>query len=140
MALSKKRKPSVSDVPPNFQAIVDAIRESRDMLEWEDNWDDEGSPGYNESTWDRANNFVTLNAVRLWREKGVSIMAPTLFPGPDGSIDIRWRTNNRELYVNIPADATESATYYGYSESGEITKGNLNLSAQNYWLLAWMSD
>lgn len=122
MALNKKKKLSVSDMPANFGDIVAAIRASRDMLEWEDNWDDEGSPGYDESTWNRASNFITQNATRLWREKGVSIMAPTIFPGPQGSLDIRWRTNNRELYVNIPADVTESATYYGYSESGEITK------------------
>ncbi len=92
-------------MPPNFDATMSAINSSRAMLEWEANWDGEGSPLYAEDTWSRATTFLVQSAKDMWRDYSISIAAPMIEPGPDGSIDIHWLLDDRELSLNVPADA-----------------------------------
>ena len=99
--------------PPNMDTLSSAIQESRSLLDLPDDWDDEGSPGYAEATWMRAVDFLLHNAERLWQDQGVTVSAPEILPGPNGSIDLHWRVNNHELLLNIPANLDELADYYG---------------------------
>ena len=78
--------------------------------------------------------------MRLWQNYRVSVEAPRILPGPDGSIDIHWRINGHELLVNFPADENAQATYYGDNKIGGIIKGTLNSSARNEWLMMWLAE
>ena len=49
------------DYPVEISYILDTVRESRRILEFEDDWDDEGSPAYSQSTWKRATDFLIRN-------------------------------------------------------------------------------
>jgi hypothetical protein len=133
------RERAQTSSPPNFDQIMAALDESRRILEWDDDWDGEGSPKYEETTWQRAADFLRSNALRLWEEYASSIEAPRVLPGPDGSIDIHWQTGDHELLVNIPADSDELATYYGDTPKGHVIKGKLDTSADNPWLLMWLA-
>ena len=129
----------VTNVPPNFDQIVAAIEESRKLLDWEDDWDEEGSPGYEEAMWQRGAGFLKDNALRLWEEYGACVEAPRVLPGPNGSIDIHWHTGDHELLINIPADRSKLAPYYGDTPTGHSVKGTLDTSAENQWLLMWLT-
>jgi hypothetical protein len=125
-------------LPAESDRLLDAITKSRKMLDWADDWDGEGSVGYSEATWNRARDFILHNASRLWRICLVIISTPRISPGPDGSIDIHWKTGESELLINIPVDLSEPATYYGDNKAGQIVKGNLDTQANNQWLLMWL--
>lgn len=123
-----------------LQHLLTEIKESRAILDLQDDWDEEGSPGYTHSTWKLAVNFLVQNALWLWLDNGIPVEPPRILPGPDGSIDIHWQTCDHELLVNVPRDVGTPATYYGDTSAGESVKGSLDLSADNQWLLKWLTE
>ncbi|HSH80759.1 MAG TPA: hypothetical protein VLA19_19700 [Herpetosiphonaceae bacterium] len=123
--------------PPNLPLVLQAIEESRWILDLADDWDGEGSPAYALDTWRRATEFLLNSILRQWEYFGVSISPPNIDPGPNGSVDLHWKTPTHELLINIPADSSEPAGYYGDSRAGRVTKGSLDTSTPNQWLLMW---
>lgn len=128
-------------IPP-INSLIHAIQGSRNIMELEDDWDEEGSPGYSQSTWNRAVKFLLANALILWRRHKVCFGAPRILPGPYGSIDLHWRTPKRELLINVPADAEEPASYYGDDrEEGTenaIRGKKLDSSPDSEWIFLWL--
>ncbi len=123
---------------PNHNAVEAAIEASRKILALQDNWDDEGSLGYSDATWQRAVDFLVLNITCLWENHSVSITAPTIGPGPDGSIDLYWKANSYQLLVNIPLKIDELATFSGKKQSGPVVRGAFDSTADNSDLLVWL--
>ena len=82
------------------------------MLEFEDNWDEEGSISYSRDTWTAATRFVVKLYNWAKTSHNTQIPAPKIYHGPDGSIDILWKNTRARLLVNIPPN-TDIATYYG---------------------------
>lgn len=132
-------RPQRGDLPPNYSDLMAAINKSRMMLEWEDDWDGEGSPAYSEETWLRATGFLQQNAEELWRKIGFAVAAPKVGPGPNGSIDLHWRTGEYELLLNIPTDSSAQAEFYGDNNRGEVVKGSLDIASSALWLFLWLA-
>jgi len=128
-----------SPVPPELASLAQTLNRSGELLELADDWDEQGSPGYQESTLERARHFVWTSALRLWEAFELSIDIPRILPGPDGSIDIHWKHGQRQLFANVPADDDKPATYYGDDRSQNVVKGSLDTSAQQEWLLLWLT-
>lgn len=126
-------------LPESLGHLVDEINASRSMLELEDDWDGEGSLGYDSPTWWRAIQFLLRNALQLWREREAVIPTPRIRKGPQGSIDLHWHTSNRELLINIPATLGEVADYYGDDGAGgHQMRGALNPERQGRDLVLWL--
>lgn len=62
---------------------------------------------------------------------------PTIYNGPEGSIDILWETADHRLLINVPKDTGKPASYYGYNSCGEL-KGTFETSDINRWLMLMM--
>lgn len=118
--------------------LSSAIENSRTILDLEDDWDGEGGVCYSEATWLRATEFLRENALRLRQLKDVWPAVPFIEPGPNGSIDLHWRTSKRELLINIPRDPNQPAGYYGDNFANETIKGKLNISENNEWIMVWL--
>jgi hypothetical protein len=129
-----------SSLPENQGKLQTAIENSQEFLEWEDNWDDEGSLGYRKETWQRATDFILDNNLRLWQAYHVAMDVPDILPGPNGSIDIHWQTPTYELLINIPAAPDQLATFYGDKPSGTVIKGRFQTEARNEWLIMWLTE
>jgi hypothetical protein len=99
-------------LPAALGDVAARLVESRSILELGDNWDGEGSPGYEEATWQRAAQFVVDGATRFWRSRQSAPPAPTITNGPDGSVDIIWRAGNRKVLINVPTEPSLGATFY----------------------------
>lgn len=119
--------------------LAEAIHASRSILDLEDDWDEEGSPGYKEATWNRAAEFVKDVALAFHQRSGVWVDPPRILPGPEGSIDIHWKTSKRELLINIPEHDEEPADYYGCGDPKDTIKGKLDTSLPNEWILMWLT-
>lgn len=123
-----------------FTPIAAAIEASRAMLDLPDDWDGEGSPAYDEATWQRAVHFLVRHVLSFWEEYGTVPEAPKVRKGPQGSIDLHWRTANRELLINIPVAISEPIDFYGDDrEGGHQVKGTLDPAETNLWLLRWLT-
>lgn len=123
-----------------FAPIRQAIQASREMLDLPDDWDEEGSPQIQVNTWDRATIFVSRTTWSVFSSSGVVIDAPHISPGPEGSIDIHWNSDDYELLVNIPHDASRPAEFYGDDRSSFTIRGTLDPSTINQGLMQWLRN
>jgi hypothetical protein len=138
MGMPAKTKISPDDVNP-MADLYRAIEDSRHILELPEDWDGEGSPAFQEETWDRAADFLVHQAGALWDRNGLVLPVPRLLPGPGASIDIHWRSPRRELLINIPSDQAAPITFYGDDYGLDKKKGQIREGALNLDLFAWLT-
>ncbi len=108
-----------------FVALHLEIEQSKYMLEYPDNWDDEGSLPYKKSTWKRAVQFIANYAEWIYATNYQVILCPKILHGPTGSIDIYWRNEDFHLLINISIDEKLPATFYGDDYHGQTVEGKL---------------
>lgn len=118
-------------------ALRELIKASRWILSLEQDWDGERSGPVEEETWQRATRFLENQAEWLLANYGLPITAPTISPGPEGSIDIYWDTSTFELLVNVPSDPSKRASFYGDDRGNIFIKGTLETELINHGLLTW---
>lgn len=118
--------------------LDEAINAARGILTLGNNWDGEGSPSYAETTLERAHAFLLAGTLQLWETRRVILPTPRVDAGPDGSIDLHWETNGREMLVNVPPEADETITFYGDDILTKV-KGELTLDLDTTWLLLWLA-
>ncbi|MBA7656343.1 hypothetical protein ES703_64267 [subsurface metagenome] len=123
-----------------FKLIYTAIDESKIILEYEDDWNGEGSPRYKRTTWRKAVDFIYEYANEIWNKFQIMIDPPHIQPGPNGSIDIHWMKDDFELLINIHPEDNSFAGFYGDNSSGSFIKGKINLSDRkiNNGLILWL--
>lgn len=129
-------------LPEALAAMAESIERSRAMLDLQDNWDDEGSPSYAETTWRRAIQFVIDTATSFLRHRNVVPPAPMILKGPEASIDILWSSPRRQMLLNIPAEEDQPVTLGGHDRESEdrVVEGSLDPSERNEWLLVWITE
>jgi len=128
--------------PPELRSLRAAIERSREITELQENWDEEGSPGYSVETWRRATTYLERQVFVCWDRHGVVIPTPWITPGPDGSIDIHWQTDLYELLVNFPADPSEPAAFYGDDYGRMSIKGQFDPQSEpagHLALVSWLT-
>jgi hypothetical protein len=108
------------------------------MLDLQDDWDGDGSPGYAPETWELACRFLWNSARSLWKKRHVAAPAPAVLEGPGGSIDIYWKLTDTTLLVNVPVNVSEKATYFLRRADGSEIMGSVNTSGENSRLLRWL--
>ncbi len=114
------------------------IKASTRILKLNDNWDGEGSPGYSSRTLERAITFLRTHVEHLWENFGIQAPVPRINPGPMASIDLHWKEQTWELLVNIPADETKRAAFYGDDYGAGVIKGAVDVTRPNFGLLEWL--
>jgi hypothetical protein len=117
--------------------LLDEIARSREILAWEDDWDGEGSIGYEETTWKRATDFLRFHAQELARF-GVVLPTPRILPGPHGSVDLHWEAGAHELLLNVPTGG-QLAGFYGEVAGASSIKGKLDLDSSAVGLFLWLT-
>lgn len=119
---------------------VDFLREiesSKDILEYEDNWDREGSKKYKKETWIKLNQFNINVSKEFYLKYKKQIKTPYINPGMDGAIDLHWKTEKFELFLSFPERDDAPITYYGDNYRDNIIKGTLK--TDNFGvLISWI--
>src|SRR3954466_6034796 len=86
--------------PEHLTQLRTAIGKAKlKILSLPDNWDENGSDAYEAATFEQAVEFLISNAIGLWKAYSVALEVPKILPGPDGSIDIHWEFDDRELLI-----------------------------------------
>ena len=121
----------------SLNELENAIVKSEWLLTLEDDWDDEGAQKYSRETLDRALLFLK-NHMQWAREKnGAALAVPRILPGPNGSIDLHWKSPAYEVLLNIPP-APALASFYGDDYGNIRIQGTLDPSAFNLGVLSWL--
>ncbi len=110
------------------------------ILDLKDNWDGEGAKGYRAETWGRAVEFVKNLSYQTWKRTQKILPTPDILPGPDGSIDVHWKTPKMDLLLNVPEDESEPATFSCDDYKENSSKGTFNLKQMNQVLLFWVAE
>ena len=115
--------------------VETAIRDARWILRLEGDWDGDGSIAYDVRTWRKATNFL----YQMQQDIGVeSFEAPSIMPGPLGSIDLHWRTDKFELLINVPVKG--DARFYGDDYADRKIEGELPGSQYDNLLTTWLNS
>lgn len=130
--------PTRTETPGVPAELLKSIEASRKMLSLPDDWDDEGSPRIQESTWARATDYLHRHTELVYSRYGSRVPIPRILPGPEGSVDLHWKTDSRELLINVPSNAAELAAFYGDGLGTNSIKGKLNTEADDPGLFTWL--
>jgi hypothetical protein len=113
------------------------VTASAEILNCRDDSDD-GFVSYSQATIDRAIRLLTPYIELAADTLGATVPFPKLLPGPSGSIDIHWKNDEKELIVNIPADQTASALFYGDDYGKFFIKGSMDTTSLHPSVLSWL--
>jgi hypothetical protein len=116
----------------------DEIAKFHSLVDLPEDWDDNGAPAFSKSHWKRVSDFLLQVFDRIWQENRAPLLAPTISPVSDGSIDIHWKTADAELLINVPSEATE-ASFYGDNLGKKKLKGSIELEEEDFHLLVWLN-
>lgn len=130
----------VGALPEALAHLADEIDRSRELLSRPDDWDDAGSPGYAEATWDRAIGLLIELGTRLWIEHQVAPTGADVFPGSRGNIDVELRTLGPRLLVSIAPIPSAPIRYFGHRGDGADTlAGILQPAESRDRLVEWLA-
>ena len=115
-----------------------AVNESRSMLGLGEDWDGQGAEGYSESTWQRAIDVLYRFHDWKWSHLGKTAEVPVIGPGPNGSIDLHWKSQWIELLVNVPKDTDAPAEFYGDDYGKFSIKGTFDTGETVEPLARWL--
>lgn len=129
----------VHDYEGNFHKVGEALNEAEKSFRGlRQNWDEEEGPIADEETILRASAFLQQHCKYMVQNYALSTPVPKILPGPSGSIDLLWQSDEYELLLNIPRDAGSKATFYG-DDRGEVSiKGKIDLTKINHGLVQWL--
>jgi len=100
--------------------------------------DEDGNPVVDRKALARAADFLRRSTIKSRMSFRRTMQMPTIGPGPDGSVDLHWLTQDSETLVNIPADPASPVTFYGDDREGNSVKGSL-VSDDNGGLVLWLT-
>jgi hypothetical protein len=115
-------------LPILFKELINEIDNSKYLLEFKENWDDEESKGYKENTWVKSIIFLVDLTTWIYDQYDKKIETPKIYHGNNGSIDILWENDKYRLLINIPEDNDNPATFYGDDYKKQYIKGSINPS------------
>jgi hypothetical protein len=131
----------IDELHKHFIAFYENIDKTKSkILDLKDNWDEEGAKSYKKETWERATEFTKKFCFILWRQTQKLINPPNILPGPDGSIDIHWKTAKFDLLINIAEDPNEPATFSSDDYGQNAIKGTFDPKKMSQALLSWLLE
>ncbi|MCL5252896.1 MAG: hypothetical protein M1351_02250 [Candidatus Thermoplasmatota archaeon] len=109
----------------SFHKLFREIQRSYEILiSLQNDFDEDGSPSYSVDVLSKAKNFLLDLWVYAYRKNSRDLPIPDILPGPDGSIDIYWKSDKSKLLMNVKPGNKNEAAYYGKSDNGREIEGS----------------
>ena len=126
-------------LPYQLHYLAHRFEMSRQLLTLQEDWDGNGGQAFTEEHWRRVVCFLSDNALWLWERERLCIPDPKIIPGPGRSIDVHWKSDELELLLNVPEDASLPASFYGDDHKRDAINGTLGIAHDNFWLMLWLT-
>jgi hypothetical protein len=124
----------IISIPYELRDLYREINKSKYILELQENHDDQGASKYSISTWKKAIIFLAKYNSWVYSESSKIVPSPKIFHGPDGSVDIQWKTDDFKLLINIPEE-NNIATFFGNYQNNQDVEGSFHLDNYKFQLL-----
>lgn len=121
-------------IPTELADLRAEIMRSAYILGLADNWDDEGSVGYDKATWEKGVVFVIDYAKWALKTFGKVIYLPSIYHGKQGGIDIIWENNRFRMLIRIDKTA-KTGVFYADTPQKQTSEGEFDLNNLNYYML-----
>lgn len=125
----------ICEIDSALNILEKNINESKYILELGDDFDGEGSIGYSVETWTRAILFISKQFNYFFKKFNIILPSPKIFHGPDGSIDMLWKQNEKIVLLNFPFNEIEKITFSASNANGDNVKGYLMADSNSDSLL-----
>lgn len=99
---------------------------------------DEEEPTVLSAAFERAKEFLQTQSFEIKKRLGHFPPAPSILPGPNGSVDLHWDQPGWGLLINFPADGSH-ATFYGDCAGGGRIKGTLDRKVWDLGIVTWLT-
>lgn len=103
-----------------LKSIVAQIEEAKEIVSYENDWDEEGAEATDNVTFKNAATFVVDYATYILQEFEVIIAPPYIDIMRDGSISVHWALENAELLVIFKKENTDLAYFYAEQKNRSI--------------------
>jgi hypothetical protein len=110
-------------IPYAINPLKGVIDDSRYILNLDDDWDDAGAIAYDTNVWEKAIEIVIDMHLKAFKLFDIELDYPEINPGPDGSIDFEWVTDNYEILANF-LTKENIIDFYGETVNGSSFKGS----------------
>lgn len=97
----------------------------KDLLALGDDFDGEGSRAPKSATVERARKSVYAICTHMKTMKQIDLGDPQVNVGPNGSVDLHWKTREYELLLNVPEGSGLRKFYYERFGKDVIKDGEL---------------
>lgn len=134
---------SLSKLPNELSEMAFVIKNSKKLLDLQEDWDSEGALAVPKFVWERAAKVLSMYSKWIWENRGIVLLTPSIDAIADGSIDIMWNSPKARLLLNIKNNSTLSeAHYYGDTYGGKNKfKGVLgDLNEVQEFFAYWLTD
>lgn len=101
------------ELPYNLKHIRDAIQDSENLLELEEDWDDDGADATNFETYKNAVNFIVNYSTHILNRFNMVLKKPFIDITRDGSISVEWNSEKAIFLIIFKKSKNEFAYYYG---------------------------
>jgi hypothetical protein len=93
------------------------------------------------STWRRTAEFVARIARLYWQRVAQLPPLPVITDGPEGSVDVVWRSGSRQILLNVPDDDDDVITASGIDTGDDDRRfrDSFRPSETPAWLLHWLT-
>lgn len=119
--------------------LEEAINRSRSLIQSDENQCNAEDTLISLATWQRVRRFLLKQASASMHLFRLPIPPPNISPADEGSIDVYWQMEGRELLLNFPANESEPVTYYGQTTAGDqTTAGRTTSNEERPDLIAWL--
>jgi hypothetical protein len=129
---------TLEGIPIELADVIEAIEESKYILELEDDWDAEGSRSYQPLVWERVAIFLIKFYEKALESFNLILDTPRIYQAHEGSIDVLWHNDKYQLLVNFPEDENSPASFYGDNFNTETIKGTFDPTEESCGLLAFL--
>jgi hypothetical protein len=107
-------------IPYALMHIADQVEESKEILKYNFNWDDEGSLPTDEFTFSNAATFVIKYALYIFEHDGIVLKTPYIDILKDGSVSVHWETEGSQLLIIFKKNNAGLAYYYAERKDNKV--------------------
>jgi hypothetical protein len=132
---SQATEPQHHSTDPELRAEI--IRAEKLIDDYRDS-EDEDAVVYSRESFNRAKAFLKSQSEKFRKMCGSHAPVPNIGAGPDRSVDLHWKSADRELLVNIPHDIQAPGSYYGENNGINRIKGSFDPANFDYGIIMWL--
>ncbi len=121
-------------IPQRLKILQKTIEKSTYIFDLQNDWDDEGSLGYEKTTWIKAVHFVINYAEWILDNFDEVMYIPEIYHGKESGIDILWENSEYRMLIRLDKQI-EKGFFYSDNLHKQTSEGEFQVSKINYLML-----